>query len=279
MGKRTTYVLTLQQKPESDWTPYLLAESGLPGPRGNLELAQAAADAGCLEQFNAWLEWTPDRAPVNTQQEFLSFCGAVGLGRLLADTCRCGRPEGGDASAGVRENERLELLERLRRLAADPRWRMREAVAMALQRLGARDMHALLEAATSWAEGRPYEMRAAAAGLCEPALLGEEPHALRVLEILERITTRLEVLARSPRRRGDGAAPGAWLLLERGSGGVPNSGKAAHRALVCQPGQRRALGGAREFEQEPPRAPRPGLGGDDAQAAIENWSMMGKLLN
>lgn len=176
MGKRTTYVLTLQQKPESDWTPYLLAESGLPGPRGNLELAQAAADAGRLEQFNFWLEWTPDRAPVNTPQEFLSFCGTVGLGRLLAEN----------------PLEHHELLDRLRLLAADPRWRMREAVAMALQRLGARDMDVLLDAVASWAEGRPYEMRAAAAGICEPALLGEEPHALRVLDVLERITARLE---------------------------------------------------------------------------------------
>ena len=184
MGKRTTYVLTLQQKPESDWTPYLLAESGLPGPRGNLELAQAAADTGRLEQFNAWLEWTPERAPVNTPHEFLSFCGSVGLGRLLADTL--GAPE------GVKGDERLELLERLRLLAADPRWRTREAVAMALQRLGAQDMDALLDSVAAWVEGRPYEMRAAAAGFCEPALLGEEPHALRVLAALERITARLE---------------------------------------------------------------------------------------
>jgi hypothetical protein len=176
MGKRTTYVLTLLQKPESDWIPYLLAESGLPGPRGNLELAQAAADAGRLEQFNAWLEWMPDRAPVNTPEEFLSFCGTVGLGRLLAEN----------------PLEHPELLERLRLLAADPRWRMREAVAMALQRLGAQDMDALLDAVAPWAEGRPYEMRAAAAGICEPALLGEEPRVFRVLDMLERITARLE---------------------------------------------------------------------------------------
>ena len=152
MGKRTTYVLTLQQKPESDWTPYLLAESGLPGPRGNLELAQAAADAGCLEQFNAWLEWTPERAPVNTPQEFLSFCGTVGLGRLLADTPDAA--PGGVTHRGG-ENERLELLERLRRLAADPRWRTREAVAMALQRLGAQDMDALLDAVALLGRGPP----------------------------------------------------------------------------------------------------------------------------
>lgn len=149
-----------------------MAESGLPGPRGNLELAQAAADEGSLEQFEAWLEWTPERAPVNSPYEFLAFCGAVGLGRLLAE---------GQA----------QHLARLRGLASDSRWRMREAVAMALQRLGERDMQALLNAAADWAEGRPYEMRAAAAGLCEPALLKDDGVVRRTLEILDRITTRL----------------------------------------------------------------------------------------
>lgn len=62
---------------------------------------------------------------------------------------------------------------------------------MALQRLGEWNMDALLNAAAVWAEGRPYEMRAAAAGLCEPALLKDAGVALRVLEILDRITARL----------------------------------------------------------------------------------------
>ncbi len=170
MEKRKTYALILRQKP--DWDPYLLAESGLPGPRGNLELAQAAADEGRLEQFNAWLAWDAQRAPVNSPYEFLAFCGAVGLGRLLAE--------------GHRQH-----LARLRSLAADPRWRMREGVAMALQRLGECNMPALLEVAFDWIEGRPYEMRAAAAGLCEPALLKDAGQALSVVQALERITTRL----------------------------------------------------------------------------------------
>ena len=127
---------------------------------------------GSLEQFNAWLEWTAERAPVNSPQEFLCFCGTVGLGRLLAEG-------------------QMQHLARLRRLAADPRWRTREAVAMALQRLGEQDMNALLDAVAPWTESRPYEMRAAAAGLCEPVLLKEAGHALRVVQALDVITTRL----------------------------------------------------------------------------------------
>ena len=38
-----------------DWTPFLLKESGLPGPRGNLELAQAVARRATPQQIRAFL--------------------------------------------------------------------------------------------------------------------------------------------------------------------------------------------------------------------------------
>jgi HEAT repeat protein len=164
------------------WEPYLLEHSGLPGPRGNIELGQAAADAGALERFDALLRWTPDRAPVGSREEFLAFCGTVGLGKLAAGGSR-------------------EVLPRLRELASDPRWRVREAVAMALQRVGAVDMPALLREMRSWAKGNDLERRAAAAALCEPALLGKEKDAVAVLSILDRITADL---ARSRDRSSDG---------------------------------------------------------------------------
>ncbi len=44
MSKRDDYRQTLRGL--DDWEPYLLAESGLPGPRGNIELAQAVAERG-----------------------------------------------------------------------------------------------------------------------------------------------------------------------------------------------------------------------------------------
>lgn len=154
------------------WEPYLLEHSGLPGPRGNIELGQAAADVGTAERFDALLRWTPDRAPVGSSEEFLAFCGTIGLGKLAAGGSR-------------------DVLPRLRGLASDPRWRVREAVAMALQRIGAVDMPALLREMRSWAKGNDFERRAAVAGLCEPALLGREKDAIAVLSILERITADL----------------------------------------------------------------------------------------
>ncbi len=157
----------------SDWDSYLLKESGLPGPRGNIELAQVVADEGNLQLFQRYITYTADIAPVNSPYEFLAFCGVVGLGRLLA------------------EGE-IVLLNTLRRYASDPRWRIREAVAMALQRLGDVNMGQLIGAMREWSLGTPLEQRAAAAGLCEPRLLGQATYARNVLAILDQITTSIE---------------------------------------------------------------------------------------
>jgi hypothetical protein len=171
MNKAETYQQKLQTI--KDWEPYLLQESGLPGPRGNLELAQVVADLGSQALFDHFLAYTPEVAPVNDPHEFLAFCGVVGLGRLLAE---------GDA----------KLLDQLRPWACDPRWRLREGVAMALQRLGKADMPALLQAMEGWSEGTWLEKRAAAAALAEPALLHDEKEAVQALRILDRITASME---------------------------------------------------------------------------------------
>ena len=171
MNKSETYRQTLASLP--DWEAYLLQESGLPGPRGNLELAQVVADEGERAQFEHFLTYTPQVAPTNDPHEFLAFCGVVGLGRLLAE---------GDES----------ILDQLRPFANDPRWRLREGVAMALQRLGKQDMHRLLDAMQTWSAGNWLEKRAAAAALAEPVLLHNEKETLEVLQILDRITKSME---------------------------------------------------------------------------------------
>ncbi|MBI1879917.1 MAG: hypothetical protein HYR94_17135 [Chloroflexi bacterium] len=171
MKKIDHYRQTL--KTLEDWDVYLLKESGLPGPRGNLELAQAVAAEGTEPLFERWLELDASKAPTNTPGEFLAFCGVVGLGRLLTEG-------------------KTELLERLRQYAADPRWRIREGVALALQRLGEQDMDALLRAMEPWSRGSPLEQRAAAAALCEPKLLVDAGQIKQVLQILDDITASLE---------------------------------------------------------------------------------------
>jgi hypothetical protein len=166
----------------SEWEPYLLAESGLPGPRGNLELAQAAVDLGDAAQFRHWLfAYDPVSAPTNTPGEFVALCGAIGLGKLIVK---------GEIGA----------LAELRPLAGDPRWRVREGVAMALQRWGDEDMPALLATMKDWSQGTFFAQRAAVAALCEPRLLVRPEHAHCVLAILDRITA---ALVRATDRRED----------------------------------------------------------------------------
>jgi hypothetical protein len=155
-----------------DWDPFLLQESRLPGPRANLELAHAVAEEGDSQLFARYLAFDVERAPTNSPQEFLAVCGTLGQGKLIVESSA-------DAWA------------RLRALASDPRWRIREAVAMALQRMGRADMDILLAAMEEWSGGNMLEQRAAAAALCEPGLLCEEEQIVRVLDILDAITASL----------------------------------------------------------------------------------------
>ena len=134
MGKVDRYGPVLSALPLQEWEPFLLAESGLPGPRGNLELVQAVADLGSEKLFQQLLARKSDEAPTNSPGEFLVVCGVVGLGRLMAQ----GRNEG---------------LAEIRQAANDPRWRVREGAAMALQRLGCADMSRLLDCVADWHTG------------------------------------------------------------------------------------------------------------------------------
>lgn len=171
MNKVQAYIAKL--KSIENRKAYLMLESGLPGPRGNIELARAVAEVGNEEEFLHLLSFTPEKAPVNTQQEFLAFCGTLGLGKLI-------------------EEGKKEYLKKLRSLASDPRWRIREAVAMALQIYGESDMEELIKQMEEWAEGNNYEKRAAAAALCEPKLLKQKEHVTKVLQILNNITDSIE---------------------------------------------------------------------------------------
>lgn len=83
MSKKQQY--RTQLRALKDWDAFLLQESGLPGPRGKIELGQAVADEGSLELFQRLLTFTAEKAPVNTPEEFLAFFGILGLGRLLAE--------------------------------------------------------------------------------------------------------------------------------------------------------------------------------------------------
>ena len=132
MSKIDAYCETL--KTLVDWIPYLLQESGLPGPRGNLELAHAVAQIGSREQFETFLTIPLEQAPTNNPYEFVVFCGVLGLGKLAAE---------GDYAQ----------IAHLRSYASDGRWRIREGVATALQLVGDKNMGQLLQEASILSAG------------------------------------------------------------------------------------------------------------------------------
>lgn len=156
----------------NDWEGYLLAESGLPGPRGNLELAQAFAEIGNEKLIQEYIAINPKEAPTNSAKVFLTFCGVVGLGTLV-------------------NSGKKEYLKDIRRFASDQRWRIREAVAMALQRVGDVDINLALHEAAEMSHGNFLEKRAAVAALCEPRLLKSDDTAIAVLAMLDGITASI----------------------------------------------------------------------------------------
>jgi len=141
----------------------------MPGPRANLELVNVVADEGTEAQFKYFLTFDERKNPAQLTAGF--------FGRMWR------------RRHGTTPHARLpEALKILRAAASDSRWRVREGVAMALQRFGDTDMEGILAEMERWSRGSFLEMRAAAASLCEPRLLKQAEHAKEVLIILDRIT-------------------------------------------------------------------------------------------
>jgi hypothetical protein len=172
MSRRRDYQDALRPLDAAMTREFLSAHSGLPGPRANLELLAAFADVAPEEVILGL---------VGTDDEYFASCAAAALGRLATD------------ADGER---RAEVLRVLHAQATDARWRVREGVAMALQRLGDTESAALCAVVASWAaDPHPLVQRAAVAGVCEPRLLNNETTAQAALDAC-RITT--DSLARRP---------------------------------------------------------------------------------
>ncbi|MGA2680776.1 MAG: hypothetical protein ABSF44_03135 [Candidatus Bathyarchaeia archaeon] len=193
MSKKESYKETLttlldealEAGKEEKLKEYLISNSNLPGPRANLELAEAFAFVTefCAQKVGEKL-WklnmeltcfSPTEAPVNSAMEFLVFCGVRGIGSL-------------GSSAPFFEN----AIVRLKELASDPRWRTREAVAMAIQTLIKRQPQKTLKKIEEWIEDSNWlAMRAVAAGAAEPALLKDMQTAKSALELHKKIFTKV----------------------------------------------------------------------------------------
>jgi hypothetical protein len=147
-------------------TALLEKHSGLPGPRGNLELAHAFATTVAGMHLEEWQwQWLVDmaaipvhKAPTNTAAEYIPFCATVALGTLFG--------------GGLPRPRRRMAMAALRAAAVDQRWRMREAAAQGLQRAGEIDPLSLRGVMDTWVEDpSPLVMRAVAAALAHPPVL------------------------------------------------------------------------------------------------------------
>lgn len=174
MSARSDHRDALRALDPSDVPAFLTTHSGLPGPRGNLELLAAFGDVASDGLVLSL---------VGSDDEYHASCAAAALGRLVAE-----HPED-DA-----------LLPLLRTQAMDARWRVREGAAMALQRLGDADAARLRTVVASWAvDPDPLVQRAAVAGICEPRLLREPATATAALDACRAATEQLG--AREPDTR------------------------------------------------------------------------------
>lgn len=167
MKRRESWQAELRRLSPSAWPAFLVEHSGLPGPRANTELAIAFAELPDPSQIDQL---------IGSNDEYLALCGAVAL--------------------GSRASDRVAKVT-LYALASDPRWRVREAVAMGLQLLGDTDPHALEHIVRTWAcDADPLVQRAAAAAICEPRLLRTPHIAATAVEVCRMATC---ALARRPR--------------------------------------------------------------------------------
>jgi len=111
----------------------LISNSNLPGPRGNLELANAFADClkamqyiddGLWKILNDWVGISAENTPSDSPKEFIPFCAIQALGVIFtfADS-----------------KKKSKIIEMIRVAANDSRWRIREAVAIGLQWIEEKD--------------------------------------------------------------------------------------------------------------------------------------------
>ena len=218
---------------------YLKANSRLPGPRMNLSLAMAAgrvagqtaarpeAEKSLESVLDRWSATPVEQAPPNDPGEILPAIAALAYGQVAVT-----RPEWWD-----------DELAKLRRSAGDTRWRVREMVAAGLQTMLATDWDRTVAALRCWvADGRPLEVRAAAAAVAEPPLLDDPDRGRDALAIQDAAVSVLAAVPPSNRRNGDvrvlrqglgytvGVAvasipkPGTRLLLRMAGSGDPDLG-------------------------------------------------------
>jgi hypothetical protein len=176
----------------------LVRDSGLPGARLNLSLVGRFAAAvgevargpdppvAALEALlDRWAAMPEQQAPADRPEVILPCAAVAAYGEVGAV-----RPDWWDdevAKLGV--------------AATDGRWRVREVVALALQRLLDADWDRTARVLLEWAAAEdPLLVRAAAAAVAEPSLLRSEDRRASAAQVQRRAVERLRAYPAQSRR-------------------------------------------------------------------------------
>ncbi|QTQ10817.1 hypothetical protein HRI96_00565 [Treponema parvum] len=154
-----------------DTVQQLKQNSHLPGPRANLELLYSFSKTATKDEINECLALIRSDTE-NSPDEFAGMCGIV-------------------AYAVYHQNDSKATIDFIARYASHKSWRIREAVAIAIQELAKKDVTVTLKNITNLKNGNCCEKRAVVAGLCEPKLLKDKTVAVQVIRLLDEITATL----------------------------------------------------------------------------------------
>jgi len=180
----------LESRNRKSLLDYLISNSNLPGRRANLELANAFGDiiVGAYNLNNAKDVWDlcKDMSEMeykeddnNGSEEFIPFCGLIGVGAI----------------SSISSSYFSEGLLILKNAAIDKRWRIREAVAMGLQRVLSNNNKKIINELEEWITKKDYYIwRAVVAGLAEPDIVKDKEVAMKALEIHKKILKQISVI-------------------------------------------------------------------------------------
>jgi hypothetical protein len=177
---------------------YLREHGGIPGSHANIELANDVGSllAAALTRYpdkirsllNSFTSNERKSAVSNTPTEFVLLCGILAFG-----SCAAASPEWRD-----------EVFVLLKHYACSPFWRIREAVAMAYQRLLQADSQTTLAHLMELARSGNYlQQRAAVTTLAEPQLFYSSDLVVPALEVQRIVLCYMHAVPVRERKRED----------------------------------------------------------------------------
>ena len=190
---------------------FLLKNSNLPGPRGNLELLYKFSKTATETEINDCFRYYSDDLK-NSQEEFVVMCGILGYCYL-------------------HQSKIENTLSEIRKYASHASWRIRESVAMGIQELGVTDFEKTVNVLEKWMKGNQLEQRAVVAGLCEPKLLKKPENAQKVMEILEQIILTFNKIPEKITQDGESLRKALGYGLSAAMVALPIEGKNLFKKL------------------------------------------------